>query len=158
MHVGHSEPVDCIAFSNNLTRLTSALDKKIKVWDVNSGECLQTLEGHISQVVSVSSSHDLTRFASRLFDQIIKIWDKTNGECLETIEGHNGPVYSLVFFLTSLGRLVLGSYDVIYKIWDINSGKGLQTLMGHIDWVLSLTFSHDSTRSASATDDKTIKN
>ena len=38
-------------------------DKTVKLWDVTSGECLQTLEGH-SYVESVSFSPDGTKVAS----------------------------------------------------------------------------------------------
>jgi WD40 repeat protein len=43
------------------------------------------------------------------------------------------------------------------KIWDASSGECLQTLEGHNDWVRSVAFSHDSTRLALASADKTVK-
>ena len=39
-------------------RLRRGLDKTVKLWDVTSGECLQTLEGHSKSVNSVSFSPD----------------------------------------------------------------------------------------------------
>ncbi|KAK0719401.1 WD40-repeat-containing domain protein, partial [Lasiosphaeris hirsuta] len=43
------------------------------------------------------------------------------------------------------------------KIWDPATGQCLSTLQGHDDWVLSVAWSHDSTRLASCSDDKTVK-
>ena len=39
-------------------------DHKVKIWDANSGECLQTLEGHSGWVKSVAFSPDGARLAS----------------------------------------------------------------------------------------------
>ncbi|KAL5359312.1 hypothetical protein BJX96DRAFT_56435 [Aspergillus floccosus] len=41
--------------------------------------------------------------------------------------------------------------------WDAHTGACLQTLEGHIYWVTSVVFSHDSSRAASGSGDKTIK-
>jgi WD40 repeat protein len=42
---GHSDIVTSVAFSHGSTKLVSASsDKTVKLWDVSSGECLQTLD------------------------------------------------------------------------------------------------------------------
>uniref|UniRef100_A0A7S4EAP6 Uncharacterized protein n=1 Tax=Pelagomonas calceolata TaxID=35677 RepID=A0A7S4EAP6_9STRA len=43
----------------------------LKVWDVATGECLATLEGHSYQ------------------DKTLKVWDVATGECVATLEGHS---------------------------------------------------------------------
>src|SRR4051794_28248461 len=44
---GHRGVVWSACFSHDSARLASASDDKtVKIWDANSGECLQTLEGH----------------------------------------------------------------------------------------------------------------
>ncbi|KAK5110236.1 hypothetical protein LTR85_001306 [Meristemomyces frigidus] len=47
--------------------------------------CLQTLEGHCSNVNSVTFSHGL---ASGSEDGTVRIWDANNGQCLRTLENH----------------------------------------------------------------------
>ena len=54
----------------------------MKLWDVTSGECLQTMEGHSHYVWSVSFSLDGTKVASR--SRKYKIWDSSTGECTFT--------------------------------------------------------------------------
>ncbi|KAF2469396.1 uncharacterized protein BDR25DRAFT_334966 [Lindgomyces ingoldianus] len=56
--------------------------------------------------------------------------------CLQTLEGHSAWVNS---------------------IWDTSSGECLQTLEGHSAWVSSVSFSHDSARLVSGSEDKTVK-
>ena len=44
---GHSRGVNSVSFSPDGTKVASgSSDKTVKLWDVTSGECLQTLEGH----------------------------------------------------------------------------------------------------------------
>ena len=54
-----------VTFSRDGTKVASgSSDDTVKLWDVMSGECLQTLEGHSSIVFSVSFSPDGTKVAS----------------------------------------------------------------------------------------------
>ncbi|MFM7792580.1 MAG: WD40 repeat domain-containing protein, partial [Microcystis panniformis] len=51
------------------------------LWDVNTGECLDTLEGHENWIRSVVFSPDGKRLASGSADETIRFWDvKTRKE------------------------------------------------------------------------------
>ena len=57
--------VNSLSFSPDGTRIASASwDKSIKLWDVQTGEELSTLNGHTGSVRDVSFSPDGTRIAS----------------------------------------------------------------------------------------------
>ena len=71
---GHSDSVYSVSFSPDGTKVASGSYREVKLWDVTSGECLQTLEGHSDLVRSVSFSPDGTKVASVSWDDTIKIW------------------------------------------------------------------------------------
>ncbi len=50
-------------------------DKTIKVWDVSTGACLRTLQGHTDYVFSVCVSPDGSKIVSGSGDKTIKVWD-----------------------------------------------------------------------------------
>ena len=56
----------------------------MKVWSVESGECVTTLEGHSDGVNSVSFSPDGQWIASGSEDNTVKVWSVESGECVFT--------------------------------------------------------------------------
>ena len=72
--------------------------------------------------------------------------------------------YASALIFSPGGSLIRHHFKNEEPIWiTIKPGIGdkwsacLQTLEGHSSWVSSVAFSHDSTRLASASDDKTVK-
>ena len=80
---GHTGTVNCVAFSADGKRLSSASDDQtVKLWDVASGQEMLTLKGHTGKVTSVAFSTDGKRLASASYDKTVKVWDAMSG--LET--------------------------------------------------------------------------
>jgi WD40 repeat protein len=74
-----------VSFSKDGTRIASGSeDEKVKVWSVESGECVTTLEGHSGWVYSVSFSPNGTRIASGSKDNTVKVWSVESGKCVFT--------------------------------------------------------------------------
>ena len=126
---GHSDTVYSVSFSPDGTKVASgSRDNTVKLWDVTSGECLQTLEGHSLYVNSVSFSPDGTKVASGSSDETVKLWDVTSGECLQTLEGHSDYVKS-VSFSPDGTKVALGSWDDTIKIWVDPRHKEMKVMM-----------------------------
>ena len=111
-----------------LRRSGSANDKTIKVWDLESGRLLRSLEGHTDGVNAVALTPD-GRIVSGSADKTIKVWDLESGHLLRSLEGHTDGVKTVA--LTPDGRIVSGSEDNTIKVWDLESGRLLRSLEGH---------------------------
>jgi WD40 repeat protein/tetratricopeptide (TPR) repeat protein len=153
----HSSLVNSVVFSPDSKTLASASDdNSIKLWDVDTGKQLKTLNGHSSLVNSVVFSPDGKTLASASDDNSIKLWDVATDQQLKTLSGHSSWVNSVVF--SPDGKtLASGGADNSIKFWDVATDQQLKTLNGHSSWVNSVVFSPDGKTLASASDDKTIK-
>ena len=65
--------------------MSGSLDTSIRVWDVESGNCLHTLIGHQSLTSGMELKDNL--LISGNADSTVKVWDITTGQCLQTLQG-----------------------------------------------------------------------
>ena len=73
---GHAKGVISVAFSPDGSVVVSgSRDRTIRLWNVQTGNCIHALEGHTDIVISVVFSPDGKFFASGSFDNTIKLWD-----------------------------------------------------------------------------------
>ena len=145
-----------MVFSHDSRQLALASDDgTVKIWDAETGRCMQTPEGHDERVNLVVFSHDSRQLASASDDGTVKIWHTEMGRCMQMLEGHDGSVNSVVFSHDSR-QLASASCDWTVKIWDTETGRCMQTLEDHDENVNSVVFSHDSRQLTSASDE-TVK-
>ena len=105
-------------------------DRTLKVWDLEQGALLATLEGHGDGVMAVAVTPDGRRAVSGSDDRTLKVWDLEQGALLATLEGHGAGVLAVA--VTPDGRrAVSGSDDQTLKVWDLEQGALLATLEGH---------------------------
>jgi WD40 repeat protein len=62
----------------------------LKVWDLDTGRELRTLQGHSGGVNGVAISPDGRHAVSASYDNTLKVWDLETGRELRTLEGHSG--------------------------------------------------------------------
>ncbi|HAB19656.1 MAG TPA: WD40 repeat domain-containing protein [Verrucomicrobiales bacterium] len=136
--------------------ISGSWDKKLKVWDLERGELLRTLEGHSDAVSAVALTPDGRRIISSFADSTLKVWDLESGECLRTLEGHSSRV-SAVTVTPDGRRIISGSEDRTLKVWDLERGECLRTLEGHSSGVFAVAITPDGLRIISGSRDKTLK-
>jgi WD40 repeat protein len=149
----HQSEVLCLAGNERRQLLVSgSLDHTIKVWDIETGEEINSIRTGQSTVGAVAVTPDGRRIASasanRQFgdrDFTVKIWDVDTGEQIRVLDGHAESVRCLTF--TADGRSLLsGSDDKTIRIWDTESGEVRRILHGHEDEVKCLAVSPDTRR------------
>lgn len=61
------------------------MDTSIRVWDVETGNCIHTLTGHQSLTSGMELKDNI--LVSGNADSTVKIWDIKTGQCLQTLQG-----------------------------------------------------------------------
>ncbi len=156
---GHASAVRCVAFDpEGLTLASGSSDSTIKIWDLNSGQLLNTLEGHFqNSVFSVAFDFEGRTLVSGTNKGFIDQRETSRGEVVRALERRcHGTVFSVAF--DSQGRWLVGATDHgVIELWDATSGKLLRFLEGHELSVYCLAFDPEGRRLASGGNDKTIK-
>ena len=148
-HDGHT---DSVAFSSRSSTLLASSDSIgiIKIWDTQSGQCLQTLDSQEGSVLSLAFSPDDTWLAVAS-SRALEIWTTRSWQRLHTFEHHNHFKHSVAFSpsgtLFASSTLFASGREGI-KIWATDNWQYLHTLESNLD-TSSVAFSSDGTLLAS---------
>ncbi|WP_414589979.1 NB-ARC domain-containing protein [Scytonema sp. PCC 10023] len=150
----HTGWVLCLTFSTDGQMLISGSDDQtIKLWDINNGQCQQTLFTNIWTTTLICRHQMLVSGSA---DQIVKLWDINNGQCLRTLQGHKGWIWSVVLSPEGQTLATCGA-DRNIKLWNVDTGECLKTLQGHEDIVCSVVFTHNGQTLISGSSDRTVR-
>jgi WD40 repeat protein len=105
---GHASMVYSVALSTDGRRVVSgSADATVRIWDSETGECLQVLQGHTDSVFSVKLSLDGRRVVSASKDKTVRIWDLETGICSQVL-AIDGPAARCVAISDNGTRVVSG--------------------------------------------------
>ncbi len=142
-----------LAFSPKGTLLASgSVERVVKLWDIRTGDCLATMEGHTYPVLSLSFSPDGTKLVSGSGDTSLIIWDVENHAQLHQMKGHGFYVVTCDWDPND-NRIVSGSVDANVCEWDSNTGKMIERHSEHRASVHKVRFSNDGTRLVTGSSD-----
>ncbi|MCG6551725.1 MAG: protein kinase, partial [Candidatus Magnetominusculus sp. LBB02] len=153
---GHSGLVSAVVLSKDgkLAITAGTEDRSVRLWKVDTGECLHVLEGHTDWVTCVCFSADETAIISGSLDRTLRFWDRTRGKCLKVLEAHKDGVTAVT--ASADGRYVIsGGNDAAVRLWS--SGSLIRSFEGHSGRITSLSMGHRGPYILSASNDKTVR-
>lgn len=162
----HTSLVNSIVINpNNQTVASSADDKTIVLWDLNTGNCLYTW-AQPDIILSVAFSPDGKLLMGAGLNQVISSWKLDDKSLLDSffksgsLQSHDGMIYAIA--ISGDGKtLGSGSADHTIRVWRCEPGSKLEkfkrTLLGHSDTVLSVALTQDGATLVSGSIDKTVR-
>lgn len=161
---GHAYYVCTVAINADRQTIASgATDHLIKIWNLQTGKLLHTIQKHSGDVNCLAFSPDGKKLVSASWASSrnpkknpIYLWDLSSREELRTFSEHFGSVLSVAISPDG-NNLVSGGADRTIKLWNLHTGELLSTLSDHSTSVLSVVISPDGQLLASGSSDNTIK-
>jgi WD40 repeat protein/serine/threonine protein kinase len=149
--IGHEGPLRALAWTKDGSRIASGgQDSVIRVWDAETGRCLQTLVGHSDGIHDLAFSPNGRLLASASADSTARIWSIDSGKAWHVLRGHILPVYAVAFHPDGKQVATAGG-DTVVKVWDVGGGGKEQfTLQGHEAAVGRLQFDSTGKKLASS--------
>ena len=71
-------------------------DTTIKLWDVETGQCLKTFNGHTRGLACVKLEGNIIYSGGQ--DNKLKIWDVHTGKCISSLSGHSDLIRTIDSF------------------------------------------------------------
>lgn len=126
----HTGAIHTLALNREGTRVVAGDGAGIlKWWDIERGDCLQTIPAHQGAVRSVALSATRPLALSGGEDGLLKLWELHRGKSPRTFVGHQGAV-SAVALARNQRSALSGGQDGTVRFWDLRTEQCLHTLGG----------------------------
>jgi predicted NACHT family NTPase len=162
------------------TAFSGADDCTIRVWNLDSGQCRNILDGHTRRVSCVALSADGRTAFSGADDGMMREWDLDNEQCRDSFNRHTRQIlvhWAVLFpiriaaavnkvplglvFSVALSAdahiAISGANDGTILVWDLPRRRCCAALDGHTGSVRSMALSADGRTAVSGADDATVR-
>ena len=141
---GHTKWVNSVCFSSDdKLALSGSGDNTIKLWNIETGECVYTFIGHMKTVLSVHFS-EIDRYAlSGSEDKTIRMWNIKTGDCIRIINEYGLFGNSMCFSSEEKFALSGGDSNMM-KLWNVKTGECIRSFGEYENFKTSMCFSLDN--------------
>ena len=122
--------------------ISGSIDRTCKIWDVASGQCVQTLRGHSDEILDVCFNSTGNKLVTASADGTSRVYNTLTGACQAILIGHEGEI-SKVCFNPQGSKILTASSDHMARLWEVDTGDCLQVLEGHSDEIFSCAFNYE---------------
>ncbi|KAJ5787927.1 hypothetical protein N7457_002917 [Penicillium paradoxum] len=166
--IGHSGPVYAVAFqpcanardnvsegdrvpTNARWLLSSSADKTIRLWSLDSWQCMVVYKGHDRPIWDLSWGPFGYYFASSGSDKTARLWVSDQIRQQRIFCGHEQDV-DVVCFHPNSAYIFTASSDHTVRMWAVSTGNAVRMFTGHSGNVTAMECSRDGKILASADD------
>ncbi|XP_041984781.1 guanine nucleotide-binding protein subunit beta-5 [Aricia agestis] len=143
----HTSYMSCCLFPHTDRQLlTASGDGSCALWDVESGQLLQSFQAHAADVMALdlAPSDAGDTFVSGGCDRAVLVWDMRSGHAVQAFDAHQSDVNS-VRFHPSGDSLASGSDDALCRLFDLRADRevaryGREAMLfavNSVEWSLS---------------------
>jgi WD40 repeat protein len=160
------DPVMCIAWSTDNTRIAFGGWDQVYVWNSATGADENIFREYRELGGTVSWSPDGTRIAAGCSDlkgnAVVAIWDATTGNRITSII-HSSPNFLLVppqalAWSPDNAAIAVGMIDHMVEVWKVIDGiKRINSYKGNVGGVTAVAWSPHGEFVASSSDDGTVR-
>uniref|UniRef100_A0A8C9SZR1 Guanine nucleotide binding protein (G protein), beta 5b n=2 Tax=Scleropages formosus TaxID=113540 RepID=A0A8C9SZR1_SCLFO len=121
----HTNYLSACSFTNSdMQILTSSGDGTCALWDVESGQLLQSFHGHSADVLclDLAPSETGNTFVSGGCDKKANVWDMRSGQCIQSFESHESDINSVRYY-PSGDAFASGSDDATCRLFDLRADR-----------------------------------
>jgi len=157
---GHKSMVISLCFSPDSRYLaTGGIDGKAIVWDVESGNPVQTITFRDEKLAlfSVDISSDGKMLATADWGGFVYIWDIETGKMIQGVSPHDRMGVYQVKFSSNGAYFISAGLDRKLKLTEIDTGQEIRIFTGHTNLVNSINLSPDGNRIITSGWDGTVR-
>ncbi|BDI29253.1 hypothetical protein CCAX7_13040 [Capsulimonas corticalis] len=138
---GHTDEVTAVAFAPGGARFASgSKDNTVRLWEISTGEELETYQGHTRPVTSLAYSRKDNLLLSGSMDGTIRVWDLDSDDLPRIFIGAGDPVMDIA--MSADGTHVLAASHG-FQDWSIDEGVIKQSYSANGADLLSICYTPD---------------
>lgn len=134
----HTMPYDVYPSPNQRYFATASKDYTIKIWDINLGKQIYTIDGHNDEVYQLAYNPGGRYLASISYDSTIKIWNTFNYGLMNSFKPTSKQ--RTIQFSPNGKYLVSAGYDSSVNFWDPFSGELIKSFRSPGGYVRNFSF------------------